>query len=105
MPIHPLTLDLALQGLESVADLPTIMKMALALSFFERTALGDIGLRQFHDDKPSHLSPVADLVNHYPIEAMNVIAHIRKATTGGSWTGQYSSFCARSLGRTMGICP
>ena len=44
--------------------------------------MGDIGLRQFHDDKPSHLSPVADLVNHYPIEAMNVIAHIRKATTG-----------------------
>lgn len=53
------------------------------VAFFERTALGDIGLRQFHDDKPSHLSPVADLVNHYPIEAMNVIAHIRKATTGG----------------------
>ena len=53
------------------------------VAFFERTALGDIGLRQFHDDKPSHLSPVADLVNHYPIEAMNVIAHLRKATTGG----------------------
>lgn len=53
------------------------------IAFFERTESGAIGLRQFHDDKPSHLSPVADLINHYPIKAMNVIAHIRKATTGG----------------------
>ncbi|OOR89603.1 class II glutamine amidotransferase [Moraxella caviae] len=52
------------------------------IAFFERNPNGKIGLRQFHDDKPSHLSPVADLVNHYPIKAMNVIAHIRKATTG-----------------------
>lgn len=41
-----------------------------------------VGLRIFHDDKPSHISPVADLINHYPIKAMNVIAHIRKATQG-----------------------
>ena len=40
------------------------------------------GLRLFHDNKPSHLSPVADLINNYPIKAMNVIAHIRKATQG-----------------------
>lgn len=53
------------------------------IAFFERTESGAIGLRQFHDDKPSHQSPVADLINNYPIKAMNVIAHIRKATTGG----------------------
>lgn len=53
------------------------------IAFFEKTDFGGIGLRQFHDDKPSHRSPVADLINHYPIRAMNVIAHIRKATTGG----------------------
>lgn len=52
------------------------------IAFFERSDSGRLGLRQFHDNKPSHLSPVADLINHYPIEAMNVIAHIRKATTG-----------------------
>lgn len=52
------------------------------IAFFEQSASGHIGLRQFHDDKPSYLSPVADLINHYPIRAMNVIAHIRKATTG-----------------------
>ena len=53
------------------------------IAFFEKTEMGGIGLRQFHDDKPSHQSPVADLINNYPIRAMNVIAHIRKATTGG----------------------
>lgn len=53
------------------------------IAFFEKNPHGNIGLRLFHDDKPSHQSPVADLVNHYPIKAMNVIAHIRKATTGG----------------------
>ena len=52
------------------------------IAFFEKNNNGKIGLRLFHDDKPSHLSPVADLVNNYPIKAMNVIAHIRKATTG-----------------------
>lgn len=43
-----------------------------------------IGLRLFHDDKPSHASPVADLINQHPIKAINVIAHIRKATQGGT---------------------
>ncbi|PIE47755.1 MAG: class II glutamine amidotransferase [Gammaproteobacteria bacterium] len=44
--------------------------------------LPNVGLRIFHDNKPSHESPVADLISHYPIKAMNVIAHIRKATQG-----------------------
>lgn len=60
------------------------------IAFFERSDCVSgldggkpaVGLRLFHDDKPSHASAVADLVNHYPIKAMNVIAHIRKATTG-----------------------
>lgn len=52
------------------------------IAFFERSETGAVGIRQFHDNKPSHLSPVADLINSYPIKAMNVIAHIRKATTG-----------------------
>lgn len=43
-----------------------------------------IGLRLFHDDKPSHVSPVADLINQHPIKAINVIAHIRKATQGNN---------------------
>ncbi|MDO4894581.1 class II glutamine amidotransferase [Moraxella sp.] len=52
------------------------------IAFFEKSDCDTLGLRQFHDDKPCHISPVADLVNSYPIKAMNVIAHIRKATTG-----------------------
>lgn len=54
------------------------------IAFFERSDCteGKTGLRLFHDDKPSHQSPVADLINQYPIKAMNVIAHIRKATQG-----------------------
>lgn len=52
------------------------------IAFFEPSDCGKLGLRQFHDNKPSCVSPVADLVNNYPIKAMNVIAHIRKATTG-----------------------
>uniref|UniRef100_A5WHT9 Glutamine amidotransferase, class-II n=1 Tax=Psychrobacter sp. (strain PRwf-1) TaxID=349106 RepID=A5WHT9_PSYWF len=42
------------------------------------------GLRLFHDDKPSYESPVADLVKNYPIKALNVVAHIRKATQGSN---------------------
>lgn len=52
------------------------------IAFFEKSDCGKTGLRQFHDDKPSYISPVAELVNNYPIRAINVIAHIRKATTG-----------------------
>jgi len=60
------------------------------IAFFERSDCNinadsesvSTGLRLFHDNRPSHLSPVADLVNNYPIKAMNVIAHIRKATQG-----------------------
>lgn len=55
------------------------------IAFFEKNPHEDgVGLRQFHDDKPSHSSPIADLVNNYPIRAMNVIAHIRKATQGSN---------------------
>ncbi|USZ15437.1 class II glutamine amidotransferase [Moraxella sp. FZFQ2102] len=55
------------------------------IAFFEKNPYEDgVGLRQFHDDKPSHSSPIADLVNNYPIRAMNVIAHIRKATQGSN---------------------
>lgn len=60
------------------------------IAFFERSDCtnnndstnASTGLRLFHDNRPSHESPVADLVNNYPIKAMNVIAHIRKATQG-----------------------
>lgn len=58
-------------------------KDGFGIVFFEKSQSGaTAGLRQFHDDKPSYCSPVADLINAYPIKAMNVICHIRKATQG-----------------------
>jgi len=47
------------------------------IAFFEGT-----GCRVLLDVQPSSVSPVADLVKHYPIRSLNVIAHIRKATRG-----------------------
>lgn len=47
------------------------------IAFFEGK-----GVRVFVDPSPSADSPVAELVKHYPIRSLNVIAHIRKATQG-----------------------
>lgn len=47
------------------------------IAFFEGR-----GCRLFIDPSPSCDSPVAELVRHYPIRSLNVIAHIRKATQG-----------------------
>lgn len=47
------------------------------IAFFEGK-----GVRLFLDPKPSAQSPIAELVRHYPIHSLNVIAHIRKATQG-----------------------
>ncbi len=47
------------------------------IAFFEGR-----GVRLFLDPQPSIASPIAELVRHYPIRSLNVIAHIRKATRG-----------------------
>ncbi len=47
------------------------------IAFFE-----DAGCRLFLDYLPSAASPIAELVQNYPIQSTNVIAHIRKATQG-----------------------
>ena len=47
------------------------------IAFFEGR-----GARLFLDPGPSSTSQVAQLVRHYPIRSLNVIAHIRKATQG-----------------------
>ena len=47
------------------------------IAFFEGR-----GVRLFLDPQPSANSPIAELVRHYPIRSLNVIAHIRKATQG-----------------------
>ncbi|MFO1321213.1 MAG: class II glutamine amidotransferase [Burkholderiales bacterium] len=47
------------------------------IAFFEGR-----GCRVFLDPEPAVQSAVAELVRHYPIHSLNVIAHIRKATRG-----------------------
>jgi len=47
------------------------------IAFFE-----DKGLRHFVDHQSACVSPVAELIRHYPIKSRNVISHIRKATQG-----------------------
>ena len=52
-------------------------KDGFGIAFFE-----DAGVRLFVDAQSAALSPVAEMVRHYPIRSSNVIAHIRKATRG-----------------------
>lgn len=47
------------------------------IAFFEGT-----GVRHFVDHQAAIASPIAELIKHYPIKSLNVIAHIRKATQG-----------------------
>jgi glutamine amidotransferase len=61
-------------GLASRAD---EHKDGFGIAFFEGR-----GLRHFIDNDSARLSPVAEMVKHYPIRSDNVIAHIRKATQG-----------------------
>ena len=53
-------------------------KDGFGIAFFEGR-----GLRHFVDHHSARISPLAELVKHYPIKSDNVIAHIRKATQGG----------------------
>jgi glutamine amidotransferase len=52
-------------------------KDGFGIAFFE-----DRGLRHFIDNQGARSSPVAEMVQRYPIRSDNVIAHIRKATQG-----------------------
>ena len=52
-------------------------KDGFGIAFFEGP-----GLRHFVDHHSARVSPLAELVKHYPIKSDNVIAHIRKATQG-----------------------
>jgi glutamine amidotransferase len=47
------------------------------IAFFEGR-----GLRHFVDHAPASESPIAELIQRYPIRSRHVVAHIRKATQG-----------------------
>jgi len=64
------------------------------IAFFEGA-----GVRVFLDPQPSWGSPVAELVRHYPIRSLNVIAHIRKATQGPTGLENTHPFMRELWGR------
>ncbi len=64
------------------------------IAFFEGK-----GTRLFLDPQPSCDSPVAELVRHYPIRSLNVIAHIRKATQGPTGLENTHPFIRELWGR------
>jgi predicted glutamine amidotransferase len=48
------------------------------IAFYERR-----GCRLFHDPTPSAHSPMAQFIQAFPIKSTNVVAHIRRARSGG----------------------
>lgn len=82
----PTDISFSFAGFRKRGGLTDHHEDGFGIAFFEKnlcqSAKTGTGLRLFHDDKPSHSSPIAELINHYPIKALNVIAHIRKATQG-----------------------
>ncbi|MEI7431557.1 MAG: class II glutamine amidotransferase [Betaproteobacteria bacterium] len=64
------------------------------IAFFEGK-----GTRLFLDPQPSCDSPIAELVRHYPIRSLNVIAHIRKATQGPTGLENTHPFIRELWGR------
>ena len=78
-------------GLASRAD---EHKDGFGIAFFEGR-----GLRLFVDHSSARESPVAELVKRYPIKSGNVIAHIRKATQGGTALENCHPFLRELWGR------
>ena len=59
------------------------------IAFFEGA-----GVRHFVDHEAAVESPIAELIKHYPIKSLNVIAHIRKATQSGPAARSRATFRA-----------
>lgn len=74
----PTDICFSFTGFQARGGSTDIHRDGWGIAFFEGR-----GARVFLDPRPSSESPVAELVRHYPIRSLNVIAHIRKATRGG----------------------
>ncbi|GAX15978.1 gamma-glutamyl hercynylcysteine S-oxide hydrolase [Fistulifera solaris] len=62
------------------------------------------GVRCFHDTLPACQSPIADLVQKYPIKTYNMMAHIRYATQGAVSLENVHPFVRVWKGITMSFC-
>lgn len=65
------------------------------IAFYEQR-----GCRLFHDPSPSAHSPMAEFLQNFPIKSTNVIAHIRKARSGGVCIENTHPFHRELWGRT-----
>jgi predicted glutamine amidotransferase len=73
----PTDICFSFTGFRARGGVTDVHRDGWGIAFFEGR-----GVRVFLDPQPSCESPVAELVRHYPIHSLNVIAHIRKATQG-----------------------
>jgi len=73
----PTDICFSFTGFQARGGVTDVHRDGWGIAFFEGR-----GVRVFLDPQPSCESPVAELVRHFPIHSLNVIAHIRKATQG-----------------------
>ena len=73
----PTDICFSFTGFQARGGATDVHRDGWGIAFFEGK-----GVRLFLDPQPSAESPVAELVRHYPIRSLNVVAHIRKATQG-----------------------
>ncbi|WP_051078280.1 class II glutamine amidotransferase [Leeia oryzae] len=73
----PTDIAFSFRGFRQRAGVTDQHSDGFGIGFFE-----EAGCRLFLDYKAASESPIAKLVDHYPIKSLNVIAHIRKATQG-----------------------
>ena len=90
----PTDICFSFTGFQARGGATDVHRDGWGIAFFEGK-----GVRVFLDPKPSCESPVAELVRHYPIHSLNVIAHIRKATQGATGLENTHPFMRELWGR------
>ena len=90
----PTDICFSFTGFQARGGATDIHRDGWGIAFFEGR-----GARVFLDPQPSSESPVAELVRHYPIRSLNVIAHIRKATQGPTGLENTHPFMRELWGR------
>ena len=90
----PTDICFSFTGFQARGGVTDIHRDGWGIAFFEGK-----GVRLFLDPQPSCDSPVAELVRHYPIRSLNVIAHIRKATQGPTGLENTHPFMRELWGR------
>ncbi|MCB6183913.1 class II glutamine amidotransferase [Leeia sp. TBRC 13508] len=73
----PTDIAFSFRGFRQRAGVTDQHSDGFGIGFFE-----EAGCRLFLDYQAASESPIARIIDHYPIKSINVIAHIRKATQG-----------------------